>query len=252
MIAFAAASTTPQTIASSHARLRDAGTPAPLESARVLEICVAGRGGPDRDTRHVQHARRAAAGAARALIDERSDDDGRDRHVRRPGHDERHESALGSLVWSIDDEERADREARADGHDEPARAGSHHLLTGDEAHQHDGDERDAESDDSRSADRVSPLTKSPHSIGAIAETTAVSGERMLIGPIARHAYSSAIAIDAERARPAHPTRHRPAPIHRRRRGAQRQEHQTGCRAAAVTTIERRRLAASPPKKSAAP
>ena len=34
---------------------------------------------------------------------------------------------------------------------------------------------------------VSPSTRSPHSIGAIAETTAVTGERMLIGPIARHA-----------------------------------------------------------------
>ena len=33
----------------------------------------------------------------------------------------------------------------------------------------------------------SPPTRSPQTMGTTAETTAVSGERMLIGPIARHA-----------------------------------------------------------------
>jgi hypothetical protein len=101
-------------------------------------------------------------------------------------------------------------------------------------------------------DSVSPSTSSPQSIGAIAETTAVRGERMLIGPIARHAYSSTIAttpVTPESAPHAMSAAVHSPPMKGR---ATLSITSPEAAATAVTTIERRRFAASPPKKSAAP
>ena len=100
--------------------------------------------------------------------------------------------------------------------------------------------------------RLSPPIVSPQIIGAIADVTAVTGERMLIGPIARQAYRSAIAVTPntpESAPQATSSMFHRAPS----RGISMNRTTRPLRAAvAVTTIERKRLAARPPKKSAAP
>jgi len=99
---------------------------------------------------------------------------------------------------------------------------------------------------------ASPFTSSPHSIGATADTTAVSGDRMLIGPIARHAYRSAIAT----------TLKMPPSTPHATSGADHTPPNSGwatsraaspeSAATAVTTIDRKRRAARPPRKSAEP
>jgi hypothetical protein len=92
----------------------------------------------------------------------------------------------------------------------------------------------------------------PQSMGVTADMSAVSGERMLIGPMARLAYSSAIATaptTPERAPQA-----RSVPVHAPPRSGSVANMTASPATAAIaeTRTALSRLAARPPRKSAAP
>ena len=112
----------------------------------MLEVGVAGRGGADRDAVASKTDDTALPPSALARDHEDADDDAVIATLVAPRLITRGTSPL-SVARLVDrDQERADRDAGADRHHEPPHAGSHDLLAGDEADEHDGDEGDAQSD----------------------------------------------------------------------------------------------------------